>query len=260
MEDITQINGQLVKLAQEELVTLSRENEELKNKLAELTAEMNQFTYIVSHDLQAPLRTITGFMELLEKRYGDKLDDAAKKYIQFAVNGTAKMKSLIFDLLEYSRLSTDTTALTEVDLSLITSEVIEKFGPVIKECGARFVISHLPVVIGKKTQLEQLFQHLIDNSLKFRSDIAPKISITSKREKGFWEIAVKDNGIGIDPAYSEKIFIIFRRLYADETKYIGRGLGLAACKKIVELHGGIISVESAVDKGSTFSFTLPAKT
>ena len=257
MEDIKQINGQSVKLSQEEMESVGRENEELKNKLAKLTAEMNQFTYIVSHDLQAPLRTITGFMELLEKRYGDKLDDAAKKYIQFAVDGTVKMKSLIFDLLEYSRLSTDTTALTEVDLSLITLEVIEKFGPVIKECEASFFIGELPVVIGKKAQLEQLLRYLIDNSLKFRSDGAPEISITSKRENGFWKIVVKDNGIGIDPAYSEKIFIIFRRLYSDETKYSGRGFGLAASKKIVELHGGTISVESAVDKGSEFSFTLP---
>ena len=265
MEEIKQIKGQSVKLMQEEMMAMSRENEELKSKFANLTAEMNQFTYIVSHDLQAPLRTITGFIELLEKKYNDKLDDSGRKYIDFAVKGTNKVKNLIFDLLEYSRLSTDTAELTELDLASVVRDVLEKFEPIIKESKAEITIGYLPVVMAKKTQMEQLFQHLIDNSLKFHNNHAPKISITSKNEKplpdrqGFWKIAIKDNGIGIDPAYAEKIFIIFRRLYADETKYTGRGFGLAACKKIVELHGGTISVESAVDKGSEFSFSLQAK-
>jgi len=258
MEEITKINGQSVTLAQK-TEAIVRENEELKNKLAEVTMEMNQFTYIVSHDLQAPLRSITGFIELLSKRYGDKLDDAARMYIDFAVKGTVKMKDLIFDLLEYSRLNTDTTELSEVDLALVVKEVMEKFAPLIKESGAKISIGHLPTVMAKKAQMEKLFHHLIDNSLKFRNDSEPEISIDSKKENRFWKIAVKDNGIGIEPAYFEKIFIIFRRLYSDETKYSGRGLGLAACKKIVETHGGDIYVESEVDKGSTFSFTLPEK-
>jgi light-regulated signal transduction histidine kinase (bacteriophytochrome) len=259
MEKMVQINGQPVKQVQEKMEALSRENEELRNKLAGLTAEMNQFTYIVSHDLQAPLRTITGFLELLVRRYGDKLDDAAKNYIDFAVNGTAKMKNLIFDLLEYSRLSTDTTEVTEVDLDLVMRETIKKFEPVIKECNAEITIGHLPVVMAKKIQMEQLFQHHIDNSLKFHTNTKPEITITAKKESKFWKIDIEDNGVGIDSAYFEKIFIIFRRLYADETKYSGRGFGLAACKKIVELHGGSICVASTEGKGSIFSFTLPEK-
>jgi len=266
MEEIAQMNGHSLKPAPEEMEALARENEELKNKLADLTAEMNQFTYIVSHDLQAPLRTISGFMELLERRYGDKLDDAAKNFIDFAVKGTAKMRSLIFDLLDYSRLSTGATELTNVDLDPVVKEIIKKFEPVIKDRNAEITIGHLPVVMAKKTQMEQLFQHLIDNSLKFHDNTKPEISITAKKENDgqpgkqeFWRIHVTDNGIGIDPVYFEKIFIIFRRLHADETKYCGRGFGLAACKKIIELHDGNIYVESAEGKGTTFSFTLPVK-
>lgn len=259
MEETKQINGYSISQLQE-MEETRRENEELKNKLAELKAEMNQFTYIVSHDLQASLRTITGFMELLEKRYSDKLDDTARKYIDFAVKGTDKVKNLIFDLLEYSRLTTEKTIATEVDLASVVQEVMEKLKPAIKESHATITVGQLPVVIGKKIQMEKLFSHLIDNSLKFRSGIAPEISITAKKDNDFWKISVRDNGIGIDPIHSEKIFIIFRRLYADETKYTGRGFGLAACKRIVELHGGTISVESEVDKGSTFNFTLPEKT
>src|SRR6266496_436408 len=240
MEEIKQINGHTVKLTQEEIESLRRENEELKDKLDAVKAEMNQFTYIVSHDLQAPLRTITGFMELLSRRYEDKLDDAAKTYIDFAVRGTAKMKDLIFDLLEYSRLNTEESELTEVSLDEVVREVIKKVEPVIKECEAEIMIGDLPVVMAKKTQLEKLFHHLIDNALKFHNNTKPRISITAKKENRFWKIEIEDNGIGIDPAYFEKIFIIFRRLYADETKYRGRGFGLAACKKIVELHGGNI--------------------
>jgi len=266
MEEMAQINGHPVKQMQEEIEALSRENEELKNKLAVLKAEMNQFTYIVSHDLQAPLRTIAGFMELLVRRYADKLDDAGKNYIDFAVKGTAKMKDLIFDLLEYSRLTSDTTDLTKVDLNLVTRELLKKVEPVIKECNAEITIGDLPVVVGRKLQMEQLFKHLIDNSLKFHNNTKPLIAISAKKETAdlsdrqeFWKIDVTDNGIGIQPAYFEKIFIIFRRLYADETKYSGRGLGLAVCKKIVELHGGSICVASVEGKGTTFSFTLPAK-
>ncbi|MBL0130032.1 MAG: hypothetical protein IPP43_01980 [Chitinophagaceae bacterium] len=242
------------------------EEELLNNKLAELTKEMNQFTYIVSHDLQAPLRMITGFLELLEKKYGDKLDESAKQYIGFAVMGAAKMKNLVFDLLEYSRLSSDTNEFVEVDLNVIMQEVKEKFLPAIEETGALITVDHLPVVMAKKAQMVQLFQHLIGNALKFFSAEMPEIIITLREEnaglpdrQGFWVFAVKDNGIGFDPAFAEKIFIVFRRLFSDETKYSGTGIGLAICKKIIGLHGGTIWAESAVGKGSTFYFTLPVK-
>lgn len=238
---------------------LRQENEKLKNKLAELSAEMKQFTYIVSHDLQAPLRSITGFVELLKKRYSDKLDEAAGKFIDYAIKGTNQVKTLISDLLEYSRLTTDTKELSEVDLNIILEEVTEKLMPIIKGSGATITTGHLPVVIAKRDQMEQLFHRLIDNSLKFRDHAAPEISIDSEKQNGFWEISIKDNGLGIESEYLDKIFIIFRRLHGDETKYAGRGYGLAACKKIVELHGGSIHAKSEMGKGSTFIFTLPEK-
>ena len=258
MEEIAQQNKELVNL-QHELEKMEMENGELKNKLAELQREMNQFAYIVSHDLQTPLRTITGFVELLERKYGDKLDAAAKQYIGFAVNGASRMKKLIFDLLEYSRLSSVAQELTDVDLNRVVQEVKEKLLPMIEQTRAVVTCEQLPVVKADKKQMEQLFQHLIGNALKFNGTDVPEIKIISKKENSFWVINVKDNGIGIDPAFFEKIFIIFRRLYADEVKYSGTGIGLAICKKIIELHAGTIWVESAVDKGSIFYFTLPAQ-
>lgn len=227
-------------------------------KLAELTKEMNQFTYIVSHDLQAPLRMITGFLELLEKKHGSKLDDSAKEYIGFAVKGAAKMKNLVFDLLEYSRLSSVSKDPVETDLNMVLREVKEKLRLLISDTGAVINSDNLPVIKANKDQMVQLFGHLLTNSLKFRGNNLPEIDITLSRENNNWLIGVKDNGIGIDPSFSEKIFLVFRRLHADETKYSGTGIGLAVCKKIVELHGGVMSVDSAVNKGSTFYFTLPA--
>lgn len=258
MAEITQQTSNKVNL-QQELKNKDQQIEELNNKLADLTKEINQFTYIVSHDLQAPLRTVTGFLELLEKRYGDKLDESAKQYIGYAVNGVLKMKNLIFGLLEYSRLSSAIKEFEKVDLNIVMQEVKEKFQTVIEEAGALVTVGHLPVVMADKAQMEQLLQHLLGNALKFRSAAVPEIDITLKNENDFWRIAVKDNGIGIDPAFSEKVFIIFRRLHTDDAKYGGTGIGLAVCKKITELHGGTIWVESALDKGSTFYFTLPVK-
>lgn len=259
MKEIMQLKYEL-EILQQEIEKSNCEKKEMTDKLENLTKEMNQFTYIVSHDLQAPLRTITGFLELLEKRYSDKLDDSARQFIDFAKNGTVKMKNLVLDLLEYSRLSSVSQEHVHVDLNETICEVIENNQETIKETAAIIVVDHLPLVKADKTQIVKLFQQLLENALKFRGAAVPQINISAKKEVGFWEIAVADNGIGIEPAYFEKIFIIFRRLYADETRYARSGTGLAFCKKIVELHGGTIRVESEVNKGSTFIFTLPAKT
>ena len=258
MEETVQINHNPVSM-QQELETSNSEKEELRNKLAELTKEMNQFTYIVSHDLQAPLRMVTGFLELLEKKCGDKLDASAKQYIDYAVKGANKMKSLVFDLLEYSRLSSAAKDYAEVDLNIIFQEVKEKLQQIIDEAGAIITSVHLPVVIADRKQMLQLFEHLLGNALKFRSLELPLVAITATKENEFWVIAVKDNAIGIEAAFAEKIFIIFRRLHNDDTKYGGTGTGLAICKKIIELHGGTIWVEPAADNGSVFYFTLPVK-
>ena len=237
--------------------TTARE-EELNNKLAELTKEMNQFSYIVSHDLQAPLRTVTGFLELLVKRYGDKLDDSAKQYIEYAVKGASKMKDLVFDLLEYSRLN-NALSFAEVDLNAALEESKEKLSAAIEESGAVIRADKLPVITADKKQVVQMLGHLLQNALKFRSALPPEIYIILQEEKGMLKIGVKDNGIGIDAAYHEKIFIIFRRLHTDEVKYPGTGTGLAVCKKVTELHGGTIWVESEIGKGSIFWFTIPVQ-
>jgi light-regulated signal transduction histidine kinase (bacteriophytochrome) len=265
MEEVIQINNELANL-REDLEKKNREVENLNNKLAMLTKETNQFTYIVSHDLQSPLRMVTGFLELLEKKYGDKLDASAKQYIDFAVKGAYKMNDLVFDLLEYSRLNPDPGQLTEVDLNVIMKEVKEKYQPLIEETGALITADQLPVVMANKKQMGQLFQHLLGNALKFRSAALPEINITLKKvnaclpdRQGFWVIGIKDNGIGIDPAYAEKIFIIFRRLHNDEARYGGTGIGLALCKKITELHGGEIWLEPGEENGSTFYFSLPVR-
>jgi light-regulated signal transduction histidine kinase (bacteriophytochrome) len=254
---MTQINTGSENI-QQELEKKNRENEELNRRLAELAKEMDQFTYIVSHELQAPLRMVTGFLELLEKKYADKLDGSAKQYIDFAVRGASKMKSLVFDLLEYSRLNPVNREYAEVDLNVIMKEAIEKYQPVIEETGALVNACHLPVVMADKKQMGKLFQHLLENALKFRGTAVPEINITLKKENGFWVIGIKDNGIGIDPAFFEKIFIIFRRLHNDEVKYGGTGTGLAVCRKIAALHGGKIWLEPAERHGSTFYFSLPA--
>lgn len=238
---------------------LTDREEELSNKLAELTKEVNQFTYIVSHDLQAPLRTVTGFLELLEKRYGDKLDASAKQYIDYAVKGVAKMKTLVFDLLEYSRLSSAEPGFTEVDLNKVLQEAEEKMSATINDTGAMITSDKLPQVMANKKQMLQLFEHLLQNAMKFRDGKEPVITVISRKEEDNYVIGIKDNGIGIDPAFFEKIFIIFRRLHNDETKYKGTGAGLAVCKKIIELHGGTIWVESELNTGSTFWFTLRNK-
>lgn len=168
------------------------------------------------------------------------------------------MKNLVFDLLEYSRISSVRKDPVETDLNVVLQEVKENLQPLISDTRAVINTDKLPVITANKDQMVQLFGHLLTNSLKFRGNNVPEIDITLSKENDNWLIGVSDNGIGFDPAFSEKIFLVFRRLYADETKYSGTGIGLAVCKKIVELHGGVISVNSAVDKGSTFYFTLPA--
>ena len=241
-----------------ELAVKQGEIDSLRQQMDTLAKDVNHFTYIVSHDLQAPLRTIAGFLDLLERKYGDKLDDTAKGYIDFAVKGAAKMKDLVFDLLDYSRLGSDTKEATEVDLNMILQEVKDKLAPVIDAAGAIITSEDLPVVMAKKAQMAQLFFHLLENAVKFRDTAVPEINLTLNRQNDFWQIAIQDNGPGIDAAFLEKIFIVFRRLHNDESRYDGTGIGLALCKKIVELHGGVIGVESAVGKGSRFYFTLPA--
>ncbi|HII93850.1 MAG TPA: PAS domain S-box protein [Methanosarcina sp.] len=231
----------------------------LKLKLEELArsnAELEQFAYVSSHDLQEPLRMIASYLQLLQRKYQGKLDEKADKYIYFAVDGASRMQNLINDLLEFSRVTTKAREFEPTDLQSVLDRVLFDLDVSITENEASISYGSLPVVLADSVQFTQLFQNLISNAIKFRSEKTPKIEISAKKETDQWLFSVKDNGIGIDPKYSERIFEVFKRLHKRE-EYPGTGIGLSICKKIIERHGGQIWVESEPDKGSTFYFTLP---
>lgn len=226
------------------------ENLEIKNK------EIEQFVYIASHDLQEPLHTIASFTQFLKTEYADKLDDTGQMYLQFMLQAADRMKGLITNLLDYSRIGIEKT-LTEVDCNLLVSHVIANLDGKIKENDAVIFCKNLPLVKGYAIELEQLFQNLLSNAIKFRNkNNAPVIKITASKEDRNWRFNVIDNGIGINPKFAEKVFHIFQRLHG-QGEYEGNGIGLAHCKKIVELHGGKISVHSNPISGCTFTFTIP---
>lgn len=221
-------------------------------------AELEQFAYVASHDLQEPLRMVGSFVQLLAQRYKDKLDDDAKKFINIAVDAAARMQTLINDLLRFSRVTTRGQPFEHTDSKNILNQVLKDLSVSIQEAKAKISLGSLPTVYADPIQLGQVFQNLISNAIKFRSSADPEIHVDARRERDEWVFSIKDNGIGIDPKYYDKIFIIFRRLHSRE-KYPGTGIGLATCKKIVERHGGRIWVESEPDKGSTFYFSLPIR-
>ncbi len=217
--------------------------------------ELEQFAHIASHDLREPLRTITSFTQLLSKRYKDKLDDEANEFIQFAVDGAQRMNQLIIDLLTFSRVETQGKSFEWIDCRGVLERVILNLHTSIEKRGAKISYKNLPSVNVDHTQLIQLLQNLIGNAIKFHGEKPPRIHISAIKEENKWVFSVKDNGIGIDPKYFDRIFQIFQRLHKRK-EYPGSGIGLAVCKKIVERHGGKIWVESEVGKGSTFYFTI----
>ena len=237
---------------------LEQLNEALKKRAAELAlsnAELERFAYIASHDLQEPLRMVSSFLQLLQKRYQGQLDEKAVQYIHYAVDGAERMKALILDLLEYSRVGSGKETFGPVDMGEVMAEVGETFREKIIAVRARIEIDNLPVIDGDKVQMVQLLQNLIGNALKYRSEDPPIIKIQGYDQPGYWKFSVHDNGIGIDPLFFEKIFVIFQRLH-NKNDYSGTGIGLAICKKIVERHWGRIWVESVPAKGSVFHFTI----
>jgi signal transduction histidine kinase len=234
--------------------------EEGTRRQAELersNTELQQFAYVASHDLQEPLRMITGYTNLLSRRYKGKLDDDADEFIAFAVDGANRMRVLINDLLTYSRVGTQGKNFAPMDCELILGQTLAGLQVAIQECAARVTHDPLPVVNGDDIQLGQLFQNLIGNALKYHNGNAPTVHIGCQRRDNDWLISISDNGIGIDPRFAAKIFVIFQRLHNRE-QYPGTGIGLALCKRIVDRHGGKIWVDSEPGKGSTFYFTLPA--
>lgn len=227
-----------------------------KQDLARSNAELQKFAYVASHDLQEPLRMITSYLELLERRYKGQLDDKADQFIAYAVDGAARMQALIQDLLNYSRVGTRGQDFNTVDCTAALNNALRNLQLAIAENNAIITHDPLPQVHGDATQLTQLFQNLISNAIKFRRKDPPQIQISAQRSGDRWLFFVRDNGIGIEAQYIERIFVIFQRLHS-RMEYPGTGMGLAICKKIVERHGGTLWVESKPNEGSAFYFTLP---
>lgn len=228
------------------------------DQLEKSNQELERFAYIASHDLQEPLRAISSYTDLLARRYQGKLDEDADDFIFFIVDGAARMKQLIDDLLEYSRVETRGKPFTETDTAQLLERVLAALQVAIQESGAEISFNGMPKLKADPTQLAQLFQNLIGNAIKFRGEQPLKIEIGTEKEGKEWHFTVRDNGIGIEDQYFEKIFLVFHRLHCRE-EYPGTGIGLAICKRIVERHGGTIWVESEIGVGSDFHFTLPEK-
>lgn len=230
----------------------------VKSRTAELEVknrELEQFAYVASHDLQEPLRTTTSFVDLLRKRYHGKLDSNADQYLDYITQSSDRMKVLIHNLLDYSRLGKE-KELVNLSCNELLQDVLHDLDQSIRETNAVIISGDLPQITGYKTEMIQLFSNLVSNSIKFRKkDIHPEIKVNAEKENGHWIFSFKDNGIGINPAFHEKIFVLFKRLHK-RSDYEGTGIGLAYCKKIVELHGGKIWVESVPENGSTFFFTI----
>jgi PAS domain S-box-containing protein len=225
--------------------------------LARSNAELEQFAYVASHDLQEPLRMVASYTQLLARRYRGKLDTDADEFIGFAVDGALRMQELINDLLAFSRAGTRPLHVRSLDLNQLIDQLIADLAVTIGEGGARVTRDDLPAVAADATQMRQLFQNLIANGLKFhRLGFAPHVQVSATRDAHMWTFAIRDNGIGIDPQSAERIFVLFQRLHT-RADYPGTGIGLAICKRIVERHGGRIWVESEIDRGTTFFFTLP---
>jgi signal transduction histidine kinase len=225
-------------------------------------AELEQFAYVASHDLQEPLRKVASFCQLLQQRYGGQLDDRADQYIGFAVDGARRMQDLINDLLAFSRVGRVEQPHVDVDCAALVERVRGDLARAIEETGAVVTVDgRLPVVRGDSGLLRLVFQNLIANAIKFRGPQAPVVEVSAAREGEFWRFTCSDNGIGIDPEYAERIFVLFQRLHT-RTEYEGTGIGLAMCRKIVEYHGGRMWLDvdrTALGSGSTFYFTLPAE-
>ncbi|MEO6221150.1 MAG: ATP-binding protein [Ginsengibacter sp.] len=242
----------------EELLKKSERALEVQNTELEIkNRELEQFAYVASHDLQEPLRTTTSFVNMFKQQYFGKLDARADKFLNYIVQASDRMSVLIKDLLDFSRIG-DNKDMEEVDCNLILQDVVADIDQAIKDSDAEIKAEQLPVISGYTTELKQLFQNLIVNSIKFRKkDVPPKIKIVAQKNNDHWRFAFTDNGIGIEQKHNERIFVIFQRLH-NRTEYQGSGIGLSHCKKIVELHNGKIWVESKPNEGSTFNFTIQA--
>jgi PAS domain S-box-containing protein len=253
-DELKKHRDHLEELVQERTKELDNANTELRRS----NQELEQFAYVASHDLQEPLRMVSSYTQLLERRYKDQLDQDAKDFIYFAVDGANRMQHLINDLLEYSRVTTRAKPFFKIDLSAVLGQSIANLQKKIEETGAMIINDDLPFAYGDEAQIVRVFQNIFDNSMKFRSIGQPRIKVTSKILADQVQISISDNGIGIDKIYSERVFTIFQRLH-NKIEYPGTGIGLAICKRTIERHGGKIWFESEPGMGTTFCFTLNIK-
>jgi PAS domain S-box-containing protein len=226
--------------------------------LARSNEELEQFAFVASHDLQEPLRKVAGFCQLLQRRYSEKLGPEGAQYVASAVEGSLRMRNLIADLLAFARIGREERPFAEVDVAEVVADTVATLQPVIAESGGKVSWGRLPRVQGDRVDLGRLFQNLLSNALKFRSERPPLVRIEARRAGPLWEFTVADNGIGIDPAFQDRLFVVFQRLHG-RGRYPGTGIGLAICKKIAARHGGRIWVESRPGEGSTFHFTVSTR-
>ncbi len=262
--DVEQMRRELVQQVAE-LRESHAETERAHQLLREQTRELErsnrdleQFAYVASHDLQEPLRKVASFTQLLQKRYGGQLDERADQYIGFAVDGARRMQHLIQDLLAFSRVGRSGAEPEEVRLEAVLEQVLHDLGERIAESGAEVTHDPLPVVRGERALLAMLLMNVVGNALKFRHpERPPRVHLSARRDGDAWEVACTDNGIGIDPQYAERVFVIFQRLHPKEV-YSGTGIGLALVKRVVEHHGGRVWVEPADSGGTTVRWTLRA--
>jgi len=251
-EELTKYREHLEELVKQRTVEL----EKMTDELARSNADLQQFAYAASHDLQAPLRGVEGFANLFSRRYKGKLDTKADEFIEFIIDGVKRMRVLIKDLLEYSQIEAKEIHWKSMESELAVTKALANLKTAIEESSAIVTYETLPRIIGDSSQMSSLFQNLIGNAIKYRREEPPKIHISAERKGDKWLFSVNDNGIGIDPNNLDRIFVVFQRLHTRE-EYEGTGIGLAICKRIVERHKGNIWIESEPGKGSTFYFTIP---
>lgn len=255
--DVEAMRARIV--AEVELIEAARWQLEVQAQdLARSNAELEQFAYVASHDLQEPLRKVASFCQLIEQRYGDQLDERGVLYIEYAVDGAKRMQSLINDLLAFSRVGRTTDGFANLPLAAVVADALANVRPSFDEAEVVVEVAPLPSVLGDRSLLTALFQNLFANAVKFRAEAPPTIEVACREHAGMWELSVSDNGIGIEPQYAERVFVIFQRLHGRD-EYEGTGIGLAMCRKIVEFHGGTIWVDPQPDggTGTTIRLTLP---
>ncbi len=250
--------GIVVSFLSENLYKTQERMSKYMSQLEKSNSDLEEFAYIASHDLQEPLRAIVSFSQLLESDYKEIIDDTGKEYLNFIVEGGKRMRALITELLEYSRITTSKRPLISCNIESILEETLLNLKESIRESKAIVTHDPLPEIIAEKSQILRVFQNLISNAIKFRSEEDPRIHVSAHKNIEEIIISIKDNGIGIESKYFERIFKIFQRLHTKE-EYAGSGVGLAICKKIIQGHGGKIWLDSKLGEGSTFYFSLPIK-